>query len=110
MENKRVKLTEIEILSRVSLPLLPGDIVVKNVYMANRDTAEQYKILEVYDLKIPYRDIKSHFMTETWANVEIVRSPIAAAIGIQMTDKIQTFRRLEDRSIADYVRDLEVKV
>ena len=108
MANRRIKLSEMDILSKVKLPLMPGDIVTDRPLFPNSKKAEHLKILSIWDLEIPYQDQDRPPHLETWANVEIVRSPLPAAIGIKMSDPISKFGRVEKRSIADYIRDREV--
>lgn len=106
MANKRIKLTEQDILSRVNLPLLPGDIVTHNTYFPQSDVAEHYKILSIYNLEVPYKDDNRPPKLETWANVEIVRSPkTPAAVGVKMKSPIFAFRRVSDRTLGDYLKD-----
>ncbi len=106
MSNKRIRLTEQDILSKVRLPLMPGDIVTKNIYFPASNRAEHFKILSVYDLEIPYKDGTQPPQRRTWANAEIVRSPdTPAAVGIQLTDPIHVFRRIEERTVADYIAE-----
>lgn len=106
MANKQIKLTEREILAGVNLPLLPGDIVTDNIYFPKSNLAEHFKILSIYNLEVPYMDDNRPPHLETWANLEIVRSPESPGqVGTKMTQPLHIFRRIQDRTLGDYLKD-----
>jgi hypothetical protein len=97
------------ILDDLRIPIMPGDIVTEGWYKPSvPDFHDQFRVLSVWHLEIPYKDASKDPVIEVWVNVECIHSKrTPARIGNQEQMKAAAVRRIEDRRLGYYLAEME---